>query len=255
MFIALWLLGCEAIDNAKDAVDGATETTVIQASILSVQEPQDENLQALIQATAFSPGTTAAAFVADASSPTEMENSPVTGAAVDVEGVALDEKEDGAYAFTPDRGPRYAAGSSWVLTVDRGDDEGERTAVVALPAPAADALNATGIGGSVEHTANTALMVDLTGRGYASSIIAVIGPDGDLAYSNNPESLADLYDAMQSDEAGVFEIPASAFAETGLYAVGIAGLQHTTAEDLDGFNTVISKVRAGEMVFWPVNVE
>lgn len=255
MFIALWLLGCEAIDDAKDAVDGATETTIVQASILSVQDPQDPTLGPLIANSPFAPGTTATAFLADASSPTEMEDSPVAGAAVDVEGVTLDEKEDGAYAFTPDRGPRYAAGSSWVLSVDRGDDAGERTAVVELPAAAADALNATGVGGSVEHTANTALTIDLTGRGYASSIIAVIGPDGDLEYSNNPESLMDLYEAMQSDEAGSFEIPATAFADTGLYAVGVAGLQHTTAEDLDGFNTVISKVRAGEMVFWPVNVQ
>lgn len=255
MFVALWLLGCEAVDDAKDAVEGATETTIVQASILAVQDPQDPTLGPLLANSPFAPGTTATVFVADASDPAGMENSPVAGAHVDVEGVVLDEKEDGLYAFTPDRGPQYEVGAAWVLTVDRSDEEGERTAVVELPAPAEDVLPATGVGGSVEHAMNTPLTIDLSGRGYASSIIAVIGPDGDLEYSNNPETITDLYEAMQSEDAGSFEVPADAFTEPGLYAVGIAGLQHTTAEDLDGLNTVISKVRAGEMVFWPVQVE
>ena len=255
MFVAIWLLGCNAIEDAKDAVDGATETTILQASILAVQDPQDPTLGPLLENSPFAPGTAGTAFLADASSPSEMENSPVEGATVDVEGDPMPEKEAGFYAITPDAGPQYDVGALWTITIDRGDGEGPRTATVELPAPAENVLDATGIGGSVNHTAGTELSIDLTGRGYASSIVAVIGPDGELAYSNQPETLTELYDAMQSEEAGEFTIPATAFAEPGLYAVGIAGLNNTKADDLDGLNTVISKVRAGQMNFYPVNVE
>lgn len=254
LFIAT-LVACNAIDDAKDAVDGATETTIVQGSILAVQDPQDDTIGPLLANSPFAPGTGATVFLADASDPSAMEDSPVEGASVDLEGAALDEREPGLYALTPDQGPDYVAGASWTLTIDRGDEGGVRTAMLTLPPAAEDALEGTGIGGSVAHDANTPLTVDLSGRGYASSIVAVIAPDGSLAYSNQPEDIMDLYEAMKSDDAGSFDIPGTAFAQTGLYAVGVAGLQHTTADDLDGLNTVISKARAGQMVFWPVDVK
>jgi hypothetical protein len=255
MLIVAMLFGCEAIDDAKDTIDGATERTVMQGTVLAVLDPQDPTIGPLLAASPFAPGTSATVMLADAAEVSEMADSPILGATVSVDGAALSEKGQGTYTITPDVGPDYVEGATWTIGIDRGDGEGERTAMVTLPPPASGVLDASGPGGTVPHTVGTALSADLSGFGYASAIVAVLAPDGSLAYSNEPKDINELYEALQSEDAGTVEIPADAFGAPGLYAVGIAGLEHTTADDVDGLNTIISKARAGQMVFWPVTVE
>jgi hypothetical protein len=248
--MALWtmLWGCSAIEDAKDAVEGATDTTVVQASILGVQEPTDPNVATLIAATSFAPGTTATVFLADASNPDEMEDSPITGASVSVEAVSLTEGEPGLYTAAPDTGPPYDAGVSWSLSIDDG---ASHSASLVLPAPAADVFGTDAV---VSHALGSPLSVPLGGLGFASSIVVVIGPSGTPTFSNNPETITELYEATKSEDVGTIEIPGDAFSEAGLHAVGVAGMEHSVADGLTDLNTILSKVRAGEMVFTPVDV-
>nr|MBA2319596.1 hypothetical protein [Deltaproteobacteria bacterium] len=101
----------------------------------------------------------------------------------------------------------------------------------------------------------TPITVDLAGRGYASAIVVVFGPDGAPTFGNQPESIGDLYESTLADTVESVEIPGSAFSDPGLHAVGVAGMSHSDADGLDALNTVLSKVRAGQMVFTPVTVE
>jgi hypothetical protein len=253
LLLAVVATGCTAVDKAKDAVEGATETTVIQASVLAVQDPQDPTIQSLISLTPFAPGTSETVFLADASSPDSLEDSPIEGATASLEGVALQETGGGTYALDPIKGPAYDVGATWTTTVDIGDGTA-RTAKVVLP-PAADPLPTAPTSlGAVSHAAGQPLTVDV-GAAFASSVVALIAPDGSVAFTNNPETIGDLYESTKSDTALPVEIPGSAFADSGIYALGVAGLAHTKADDLDGFNTIISKLRAGEMVWTPISVE
>ncbi len=245
----LALSGCAAIEDAKDAIAGATDTTVMQGSVLGVQPPTDPNLAPLLAGTGFEPGTSATVFLADASSPDELEDSPLTGASVQVESAVLSEGEPGLYTVAPDQGPAYEVGASWTISVDDGV---AHAASLVLPAPAADVLGTDPV---IDHAFGSPLAVALTGLGFASSIVVVITPSGTLSFNNTPQTIAELYDATKSEDVGTVEIPSDAFETTGLYAVGVAGMAHSEADGLTELNTLLSKVRAGEMVFTPVNVQ
>jgi hypothetical protein len=248
MLIAALLVGCDAIEDAQDAIDGVTNTTVVQSHVLAVQDPQDENLGLLLEGTGFEPGTSATVFLADASSADAMEDAPIIGAAVTVEGVDAPETEDGLYTFGPDAGPPYEVGATWTLVMNDG---AEHRASFPLPPPAEGAVG-TGV---VTQAAGAPLSVNLGGRGYASAVVVVIGPSGAPTFSNQPTTIDELYEASQSETVSLVEIPGDAFTETGLHAVGVSGMFHSEADGLTDLNTVLSKVRAGQMVFTPVTVE
>jgi hypothetical protein len=259
----LGLAGClllekaqENVENVTDVIGDVTERTVLQGSIIGVEASADPQITEILTAAGLSAGTSATAFVADAAASSEMSNGLVSGAGVTVEGVALaeDAATPGLYLMTPDQGPAYAAGDTWTLEVDRGDAV-LRTATVTLPPPAPDGVvDDSGPGGSVQLRAGEGMSIDLSGIGFQSSLVVVVSADGQATFTNEPTSIDEVYQMSQSDDAGVVQIPGSAFPSPGTYVLGVAGLANNTGADHEGFNTLLSRVRAGMLQHWAVIV-
>ena len=99
-------------------------------------------------------------------------------------------------------------------------------------------------------TANTAVNIDLTGQEFDSALVIVMLADGGVTYSNQPDGIREFYDFTHGSElVTTVEIPAEAFPSNGVYAIGVAGLTHTVAEDLTEMNTALTSIMAGKMVF------
>ena len=58
---------------------------------------------------------------------------------------------------------------------------------------------------------------------------------------------------MAASDATTFEIPGTAFPGDSVYAVGVAGVVHTTGDQLDNMNTALSTIMTGDMKVYAVN--
>ncbi len=246
--ILLQLFGCDALNKAFSSVGGLTDATVVQGAVLGIEVPDDPRLAPFLEGTDFAPGTAVTVFVADATSIADLGNAPVDGGVVTVSG---DISEDvpglggGLYATDPSSSElEYTDGAQWVVDVDTDGTVG--TAILDLPPAAAFDVEPI-------HEPGAPMTIDLSGQGFQSSVAVVIDEQGTVTWTNAPTDISGLYAAMDSDDAGVVEIPGSAFAGEGLYAVGVAAMSHTNAEDLTGINTALSKLRVGKMRIVPVS--
>jgi hypothetical protein len=260
MFLAA-LAGCglidgleEDLDGVVDDIEGVTATVLGQGFVLGVEEPQQPELQPLVESGVLEPGTGVTLFVADAASADQMEESLVSGATVAVDAPAgrvfADEAEPGVYTIDPVSGElAYVDGERWEILVDLGDGQVRRMGV-ALP-PAAD------VDAPAFHDAGLPLDLDLTGQGFHSTLLVVTEvTSGSTTYTSQPESAEELYElTKESVEVGIVTVPASAFPGPGTYALGVAGMQHDTDDDLSGLNTILSRGMAGKMRIFPVIVQ
>lgn len=234
----LALTGCDLFEQGRELFDDLTNPLVALGLVLGVEEPPEGDLAG----TEFEPGTSLALFLADASSVDDLEQAPVSGATARLQQVTATEAAPGVYAIDPTNGPAYAAGAVWSLRVAIGDSEAE--ARITLPDPVDfDAPD--------QHEPNTALSVDLTGQGYDGVVAVVIEvSSGEVTWSSQPETIVDVYELTHgSAEVGLVEIPASAFPGEDVYLVGVAGLQNTPGEGIEGVNSVLSSFVAGQLVF------
>ncbi len=246
----LWtfaLAGCE-LDELRDQLDGLTSPLVVEAIALGVAEPTDDRVD-LSALERFDPGANLTVFLADASNPTELDDALVSGADVSAStgagAVGVPERENGLYALLPpsdlELDPR--------LTLQLDAELENRTGVgrLTLPEPA-------GLGIVESHPAGTPLPVDVTGLGYTGTLIIVFDTtSGAVTYTNEPTTAREIYDLTRGRNAVTeVTIPAEAFPNESVYALGFAGLVHTTADDFDGVNTVLSGIIAGQLEFQPV---
>jgi hypothetical protein len=247
--VLVHLLGCDAFHKAFSSLDGLTTTTVMQGAVLGVELPSDERLAPLLEGTDFAPGLAVTVFVADAGSVTDLANAPISNAVVTVDGnvtEAIPSQGQGLYASDPSQSAlEYDDGAVWTIDANVSGNVG--SAVLGLPPAASFDVPAT-------HDANQAISVDLTGQGFASAVVVVIDQDGNVTFTNVPTDIKGLYDQMQQDEVGLVQIPGTAFAGNGLYAVGVAAMDHTVPDDLVELNTLLSGVRTGKMILSPVVV-
>lgn len=257
MLTLLTLTGCDAFNKVKDTIDGLLDPIVTQGLVLGVEAPDSSLIDGLIDTSTFESGTTVTLFMADARDVQDLENAPITGADVRLTGPGVDETvaelDSGTYALTPaDAEIPYVAGDEWTLTVDREAQDGTvYTSSAALLLPE-DTDFSTQI--PEQHTAGEAITLDFTGLSYTSALIVVLDDNGDIAYSNEPEDIREFYDFTHSNDAlETLEIPGDTFAADTIYAVGVAGLNNTDANDLTEMNTALSTVLFGKMNFYPVN--
>jgi hypothetical protein len=242
----LQLMGCDAFHKAFSSVDGLTQTTVVQGAVMGIEAPAE--LQDLLAGTDFSSGVAVTAFVADASSVTDLADAPIDNAQVTVEGnVSEQAAPQGHGLYLTDPGSSnlvYADGDTWSLDIDVAGEVG--TVALTLPAGANVQVDP-------QHDKNTPMSIDLSGQGFASAVVVVVDQEGTVTFDNAPKTITDLYESMNSTDPGTIEIPGSAFPSDGLYALGIAAMNHTTSEDVEGINTGLSKVRVGKMLMFPVS--
>lgn len=251
--VIIALLPLAACDQVKNTYDGLTASIVGEGLVLGVEAPQSDMID--LSGTAYGEGTGVTMFLGSAESANNIASAPIEGAAVTISGasfgeVAATDLSGGVYSFGPDSSVTYEPNATWTITStvpDRVNGPDVGVAHVVLP-PAPDVTIAQ------QHDANTKIDVDLSGQGFSSSVVAVIDTQsGTVTYSNEPMSITDVYDMTRGNaDVGVVTIPASAFPNQSVYAVGIAGLTHTSSAELDNMNTAISAIAAGKMRMFPV---
>ncbi|MFK7929894.1 MAG: hypothetical protein AB8H79_17000 [Myxococcota bacterium] len=234
---------CDLFNQGRDLIGDLTNPLVTQALVLGVTPPADAS--SVEMPDEFSEGAGATIFLADAGNVADLENAPIGGATVTLQGVDAPELQAGAYAISP--GPlSYEANADWTLSVDLDGDVA--TAVVSLPPPASPDLPSL-------HSENTPIELDLTADEYDGVLVVVVDFNGDITYDSRPADIREVYDLARGGPVTTVEIPATAFPAAGAYAVGVAGLRTTTGrDDIEGMNTVLTTMMAGQMVFEPIGV-
>jgi hypothetical protein len=248
-----WMLvaGCDVFEKAKqvaDAIEGLTNPLVLQAIVLSVEDPGDPTVADVLTASGTEIGTGATVFLADAASAGELADAPIPGGSVTVGGVTATDQGDGAYVVDPSMGLAYEAGETLSVRTFPLPDSDESVATVIQPPPV-----------EIEWPETLDLgqpfLFDLTDQGFDGTVILVLDAQGAPTYSNEPKTVEDVYNATASEAPlGAVEIPASAFPAEGVYVVGIAGLVGTKAPDLVEVNTALSNLSAGQFAFRAVSV-
>ena len=250
-FVVLTMLGCDAFQNAKNTIEGLTDPVVAQGLILGVDEPDSPQIQGFLEGTDFSTGTAVSIFLGDANNVANIADAPIIGAIVTIDSgpavVAANADGSGVYTVAPDAsGLTYVVDAVWDIYLDTGREDIGVASPLLPPAAWPDV--------PVQHTTLAPMNIDLTGMGFDSSLIVVIDSNGALTFSNEPTSPQEVYDASTGDDkVGLEVIDASAFPFAGVYAVGVAGLLKTDADQESSINTVLSSFMAGKMEFYAVS--
>ena len=246
----LFLPGCDLLGEAIEEFEGLTNPLVAQVFLLGVATPEDADLAAAIEDSSMEMDRAIQVFLADAASADDLENAPVSGAAVTVQvgpgsAVDLDEAVDGGYKATGADGLEYITGQDATVSVTLG----ESTATLSLTLPIAVSATVP-----TETDANTALSVDL-GSGYDGALGVVIDMlSSEVTWDNRPIGIQELYDFTHAEgTVSTLEIPAEAFPGESLYAVGIAGIENADPESFDGVNILLTSFMAGKVTFYPVS--
>jgi hypothetical protein len=256
VFALMALVGCDAFNKAKNTIDGLLDPVVVEGIVLAIEPPENAELSELLGNSDYQAGTTVTVFMADAREVDEIENAPISGAAVTVSGPGVDasvaEIEAGVYLLTPvDDDVPYTSGDTWELHVVRtsGDQTATSTARLALPV---DADFTSSI--PQQHQPDTAIELDFTGLGFDAALVVVFDQEGEVTYSNEPNDVREVYEFTHGgQELGVITLPATAFPGEGVFAVGVAGMVNTDAADLTEMNTALSTVMMGKMRLYGVS--
>lgn len=271
------LTGCEKfkdqIDDIKEDYADITNQFVAAGTYLGLAELEftsflDEELCLPaeeipeIDTSVFEQANQAMLFLAQAEFSEDISNSqPISRAEVTLDGLAVPETElDGQYMVGAADGFSYSEGEVIFDIVHAGEDH-----MVKVTAPAA-----VDFGDSVtaSHATGEGLTVDLAGQGFHSALVMVVSlplSDEDAAevtYTNLPEDdpaamyqLAHPEGSLLGEETVEIEeidIPGDAFAENGIYAIGVAGLRASSKDDMDNINLLLSGMIAGKFNFTPV---
>lgn len=238
---ALSLGGCQIIQDGQDLLSGLTNPLATQAIVLGVETPSDaEDIEFPDE---FSDGAGATVFLADAADVADIDNAPVSGANVTLEGESLSEDASGTYLLEPDA-LSYEAETTWTTQIEIGGDTAEGR--ISLPAAASFEVP-SGL------PSGEGVTIDLTGQGFDGAFVVVVRADGEITFDNRPETPRAFYDFTRGDPATTIDIPAEAFDEGAVFAIGVAGIRSTTGRDaVDAMNTALSTLMAGQMVFEPV---
>ncbi len=246
--IVLALSGCglfKAVEDFKTTIGNLTNPVVVQGVILELSMPEDALLQAAVLDAGLQPGLTATLFVADASNASELDQA-VAGASVTLQGVAAAEGDPGVFSIWPTDGLVYRAGETWRVGITTPDGQSEGSLSVELPSPAPVLI-------PEEHPPGEPMQLDLTGLGFDSVLAYVFDSTGEITWTNQPDTALEVFDLTQSvDGVQSFEIPGAAFPDESIYAVAVAGMVHSRTDDLEGVNTFLSNLMAGQLNMYPV---
>lgn len=241
------LLACAAIEDLKNKVDGLTNPLVMEALFLGVEPPDSDQID--LSGTDFEQGATVTVLLADAGSVADLSNAPVSGAIVEFRSqatgiVQLSDEGDGKYAAASGDGLSYTQGAEVTLGVEM---DGDPAARLVAPAEIADRIPAT-------HTKGESLAVSTGDTELAGLLVVVLdGSNGEVTFDNSPNTIEELYEFTHGGAALAVEVPGSAFSRETVYAVGVAGLNLTTADDLTEMNTALSAFIAGKLKFYPMS--
>ena len=192
----------------------------------------------------------ATVFLADAKDADDLENAPVTGAAVaysDSSGsFAMEEDDGGEYRVSSVDEPDFDYVPDGDADVTATIDGEDHTVTVHKPGPVDLAV-------PLQHPAGQPLVLDASGEDIDNLLVVVFRADtGDVVFSNRPTTVREYYDLGHSTGQMTVTIEGAALSAETLYGVGAAGLTNGEESEFDGVNTLLSAIMAGEMRFYPV---
>jgi hypothetical protein len=244
IFCTALLVGCN-LDKLKENVEGLTNPLVAEGLFLGVEPPSSQDID--LSGTEFDNAAAAAVMLADASNVNDLEEAPVTEAAVGVLSdaigrVDLHEDSDGTYSASADDGLVYTEGDDVVLSMGVGNT----TAKMGARLPRSP--NVAGIPAS--GAPNAGFTVDLSGQDFDNVLVVVLdGATGDVTFDNRPDDIKAIYDLTHGEGSLVVEVPGGAVPDESIYLVGVAGLKNTDSSDMDEVNTALSAFITGRMAF------
>lgn len=248
--LALCLTACDRLAAAGKLLEDRSNPLVAQGLYLGMDLPEgvdfedNEDLHT----------SACEVFLADVTDPSQIEESPVSGAAIRFRSAAngnlsLSEESDsdGKYLVYSGDGLEYAPGEDARVTFTVDGGEG----MMHVEAPDAPDIDLDS-----EHKAMTPMVVDLTDYDYQQIVAAVYDIQrSKLTWDNLPEEVGEIYDFTHTDDpVRRLEIPKDAFQRKGNYVVGVAGMEIAGSDDMDGINTSLSAFIAGRMSIHAVSV-
>lgn len=242
--IILSMTGCTEIAKLQEDIAAITNEFVIAGVILGTEDFQSD----LVDMDAVEMGMGASQlFLASAmAGSSDLDPNPVTRANPMLDSnsndqLAYTEEGSGFYSLLAEDGLTYVDNEVVSISVD---SDGAHAISTTLPL-AADYDIAD------SQVANTDLVIDLTGQGFDSYLVAVTRfPGGEVVYSNEPNEFADIYHlANPTDALTTVTIPGATFAEQGVYVVALAALVSTDSTQMDNVNVVLSSLLAGKTAF------
>jgi hypothetical protein len=155
---------------------------------------------------------------------------------------------DGSYVLPSGYADDYPWGEGGRSDVESGLVAGWRgTATVFQPAGADVAVPAAiAVGDS--------LLIEFGGQGFSSAIALVLDGSGAVTWTNDPDTVADLYAANAQDSASV-TLPGDAFPAPGDYVVGFAACVRTLPANLVELEPDLTAIRACRMVYRKLTLE
>ena len=235
--------GCDLFDEVKETYEGLTNPLVVQSVVVGVEV--DGVDPAVVDELNFEAGVAGTVFLADAKSASDLDNAPISGAAVTINAVSLADTGEGAYTLEPGA-LTYTNGATWTLEALIGTDSSSATFV---PPPPPNATIPT------VHVKGQPLNVSLAGQGF-DVIVGVVADvaTGEVTWSNEPEDISDIYNLATGNGDESIDIPGDAFPNSGAYVIGISGLTTSRTDQLDNMNTALSNIASGKMRLYPVAV-
>jgi hypothetical protein len=240
------LSACDAVDKLKEDFEDLTNQFVLSGFVIGAEDFQHELIDMdLAGQMSIARGQV---FLAEAQiGGNEMEPAPVTRATVVLDSssnseLGFTEDGDGFYSVGSEDGFVYTLFESLTITADNGE---AHTITVETP-------EAADFDVSDNHALNSEMVIDLTGQGFDSYLVAITAfPSGEVVYSNEPASFSDLYTLANGTGTEVTDvvIPGDAFAAEGIYLVALSALVSTDGVNMDNMNTALSSMLAGQIAF------
>lgn len=236
-------IGCSEIDKLKEDIQKITNQTVLSGLILGAEEFSHPLIDS--EALTFDLNESRVFLASAGVDSSDLDPAPITGATVDFESatngtLTYNEDADGFYGLNQDDGLAYV--DNEIATVVFEDDAGVHSISNVLPVAADFELPDS-------HDAGEDVVIDLTGQGFESYLVAVTRfPDGELVYSNEPSTFQEIYELSHAEtELTEVVIPGDSFAQEGIYAIAIAAMVGTETEDMVELNTILSSFLAGKV--------
>jgi hypothetical protein len=251
----LCIAGCGALDEAREAWEELTHPVLVEGLVTSVAIPYSREVERILAGSGYMPGITVEVWVGEAYLDSNWKSVPLPDAEVTFcadEIQELTSHGDGNYSLGPLEELAYEPGAVWVLEADTPGLATVGHVTISLPPPLDLWLPPA-------HHQGEPLVIDLGGMGeeYDALIWVVLGADGGLLWSNQPEDIApeETYTFARAGLPESLTVPAEAFPAPGVQLMGWAGLKTNSPDEASDVNRLLSTVMAGQFQFSMVRVQ
>lgn len=243
------------MDEAREAWEDLTHPVLVEGVVTSVAPPDSVEVQRILANSGYTPGITVELWVGEAYLDSDWQSVPLPDAEVTLcadEVLDLTSHGDGNYSLGPVEGLVYEPGAEWVIEADTPGLPTAGHVAISLPPPLDLWLPPA-------HREGEPLRIDLEGfeEEYDAVIWVVLGADGGLLWSNQPEDIApeEAYTFARGGLPDVLTIPAEAFPGPGVQLMGWAGVKTNSPEEASDVNRLLSTIMAGQFQFEMIRVK